>query len=195
MVSCNLKIIYILCWGDEGHPKSLSDRTECLGSILNEYYSKHFLGGEFSLCIHYNEFHAESRYLHLWHLWCIALCSYHWPCKTVWLSTVNSPSEHGDSFLWFAGKKTQVTEQLLIVTENYQMGGTPKNRGVSPQIIHLFIGFSIEINHPFWGGNKSPYIWRATPKSTPGFFWKTPPHFFDPTLNPNLVNENVTSNN
>ncbi len=28
--------------------------------------------------------------------------------------------------------------------------GVSKNRGVSPQIIHLFIGFSI-INHPFWG--------------------------------------------
>ena len=28
--------------------------------------------------------------------------------------------------------------------------GVSKNRGFSPQIIHLFIGFSI-INHPFWG--------------------------------------------
>ena len=34
--------------------------------------------------------------------------------------------------------------------------GVSKNRGVSPQIIHLFIGFST-INHPFW------WFYRFTP--------------------------------
>ena len=36
--------------------------------------------------------------------------------------------------------------------------GVSENSGVSPQIIHLFIGFSIIINHPFWG--VYPYVWK-----------------------------------
>ena len=41
--------------------------------------------------------------------------------------------------------------------------GVFKNSGVSPQIIHLFIGFGTIINHPFWGttifGNIHIYIY------------------------------------
>ena len=42
-----------------------------------------------------------------------------------------------------------------------QMGVYPKNTGVSPQIIHLFIGFSIIFTIHF--GRKSPYFWKHPP--------------------------------
>ena len=46
-----------------------------------------------------------------------------------------------------------------VSTWNYMdymgMGVEPKIMGKPPQIIHLFIGFSL-INHPFWGGNVPP---------------------------------------
>ena len=38
------------------------------------------------------------------------------------------------------------------------MGVEPKIGVLYPQIIHLFIGFSIIKNHPFWGF--SPYLWK-----------------------------------
>ena len=50
----------------------------------------------------------------------------------------------------------------------------PKNSGVYPQIIHVFIGFGTMkfSQNPFWGPTKSPYFWFQPPK------WNHLPTFF-----------------
>ena len=68
--------------------------------------------------------------------------------------------------------------------------GVSRNRGFfTPQIIHLFIGFSL-INHPFWWF--SPYFWfnthlwkkhQQSPRLNP---WHNPKH---PTLSQRLFGE------
>ena len=77
----------------------------------------------------------------------------------------------------FGGKIPQKSPTCRKLDPNHHFGirVSTQNKGFSPQIIHLFIGFSI-INHPFWG----PPIFGNTHNGNPFipggefFLWKYP---------------------